>query len=106
VRVLDAVNVTPKLPEAAGVQERVPDVLLTFLVNVAPAVMAVPVAVSDVMAWPSRSTAEIVNELNWPKQNVCVIGAVTTGARSQEFPTRIDVDAEPVRTFAAVKVTP
>ena len=106
VRVLDAVNVAVKLPPAAGVQERVPDVLLTLLANVAPAVMAVPVAVREVIASPSGSTVVTVSDPGWPMQKVAVAGAVTTGARSQEFPTRIEVDAEPVRVFAAVKVTP
>ena len=57
LRVFTAVNVTPNVPDVAGVQENVPDVLLTFEVNVPPAVMAVPLAVSPVTASPSGSPA-------------------------------------------------
>lgn len=106
VSVFDAVNVARKLPEAAGVQERVPEVLPAPTVNVAPATKTVPVAVREVIASPSGSVAATVNDPGSPMQKVAVTGAVTTGARSQEFPTRIAVDAEPVREFCAVNVTP
>jgi len=57
----EAVNVAPKEPVPAGVQLSVPDVLPPPAVNVAPAVMAVPAAVSEVIACASGSFAETVN---------------------------------------------
>src|SRR6185436_12819285 len=70
---------------------------------VAPTVMAVPVAVSEVIAWPSGSFAETVNESATPTVPFCVAGAVTVGGRSTLF-TVIAVDAEPERAFVAVNV--
>ena len=103
-RAFVAVNVTPNEPAEAGVQDNVPLVLPAPAVNVAPAVMAVPAAVSEVIAWPSGSTAETVKLRGAPTVPFCDAGAVTTGARSTLF-TVIAVDAEPERAFVAVNVT-
>jgi len=87
-----------------GVQLRVPDVFEAFFVNVAPAVMAVPVAVRLVMASPSGSAAVTTTDSGEPSATVAVAGAVTTGARST-LVTVIAVVAEPERAFVAVNVT-
>ena len=73
-------------------------------VNVAPAVMAVPAAVSEVMASPSGSFAVTLTVSSEFSLTEAVAGAVTVGARSTLF-TVIAVDAEPERAFAAVNVT-
>ena len=75
-----------------------------FLVNVAPAVIAVPVAVRFVIASASGSEAVTVKESSTPSLTDWDAGAVTTGARSP-FEIVIAVVAEPVRAFAAVNVT-
>ena len=93
-RAFAAVNVTPNVPVAAGVQFNVPDVLPAPAVNVAPAVMAVPAAVSEVIACPSGSFAETVKLKSEFSLTEAVAGAVTVGARSTLF-TVIAVDAEP-----------
>ena len=98
-----AVNVTPKDPVAAGVQEKVPLVLPAPAVNDAPAVMAVPAAVSELIACASGSFAETVNVRSTQTEPFAVAGAVTTGARSTLF-TVIAVEAEPERAFVAVNV--
>ena len=99
----EAVNVAPKEPVEAGVQLNVPDVLPAPAVNVAPAVMAVPVAVSEAMASPSGSFAETVNVMSVLTLPFAVAGAVTVGALSTLF-TVIAVEAEPERAFVAVNV--
>ena len=100
-----AVNVTAKDPVDAGVQLNVPEVLPPPAVNVAPAVMAVPAAVSEVMAFASGSFADTVKVRSTLALVFAVGGAVTVGARSTLF-TVIDVEAEPERAFAAVNVAP
>ena len=102
-RAFAAVKVTAKDPVEAGVQLNVPDVLPPPAVNVAPAVMAVPAAVSEVIACASGSFAETVNDIAIPTDPFCVAGAVTVGALSTLF-TVIAVDAEPERAFVAVNV--
>ena len=102
-RAFEAVNVAPKEPAEAGVQLNVPDVLPPPAVNVAPAVMAVPAAVSEVMTSPSGSFAETVKLNATPTVPEAVAGAVTVGALSTLF-TVIAVDAEPERAFVAVNV--
>jgi hypothetical protein len=87
-----------------GVHERVPAVLEAFFANVAPAVMAVPVAVRFVIASASGSAAATVKESRTPSFTDWVAGAVTTGARST-FVTVIAVVAEPLSAFDAVNVT-
>ena len=104
-RAFVAVNVAPNEPVEAGVQLNVPDVLPAPAVNVAPAVMAVPEAVSDVMASPSASFAVTLTVRSEPSLTEAVAGAVTVGARSTLF-TVIAVDAEPERAFVAVNVAP
>jgi len=84
-----------------GVQLNVPDVLVPFAVNVAPAGSGA--AVSDVIVSPSGSTADTVNVIGEFEAPETEGGAVTTGARSV-FVTVIVVVAEPVRAFVAVKV--
>ena len=103
-KAFDAVNVTPNVPVVAGVKFSVPDVLPPPAVNVAPAVMAVPAAVNEVIVWPSGSFAETVKVRSTPTVPFAVAGAVTVGARSTLF-TVIAVDAEPERAFVAVNVT-
>ena len=87
-----------------GVQDNVPLVLPPPAVNVAPAVMAVPAAVSEVIAVPSGSFAETVKVRSEFSFTDAVAGAVTVGARSTLF-TVIAVDAEPDCVFVAVNVT-
>jgi len=105
-RAFAAVNVTAKLPACVnvGVQESVPLVLPAPAVNVAPPVMAVPAAVSEVIAWASGSFAETVKLKSEFSLTEAVAGAVTVGARSTLF-TVIAVDAEPDCVFVAVNVT-
>jgi hypothetical protein len=102
-RAFAAVNVAPNVPVVAGVQLSVPLVFPAPAVNVAPPVMAVPAAVSEVIAWPSGSFAETVKLKFTPTVPLAFAGAVTTGARSTLF-TVIAVDAEPERAFVAVNV--
>jgi len=102
-RAFAAVNVTPNEPDDAGVQLSVPLVFPAPAANVAPAVMAVPAAVSEVIALPSGSFAETVKLNGAPTVPFCVAGAVTVGARSTLF-TVIAVDAEPESAFVAVNV--
>jgi hypothetical protein len=66
--------------------------------------MAVPEAVSEVIAGPSASTAETVNERSEFSFTEAVAGAVTTGGLPA--PTVIAVEAEPESAFDAVNVTP
>jgi hypothetical protein len=87
-----------------GVQLSVPAVFEAFAANVAPAVMAVPVAVSEVIASPSGSEAVTLTVSSAPSAPVAVAGAVTTGARST-LVTVIAVVPEPERAFDAVNVT-
>jgi hypothetical protein len=87
-----------------GVQLNVPLVLPAPAANVAPAVMAVPVAVSEVIAGPSASDAETSTVRSEFSLTEAVAGAVTTGA--PPAPTVIAVEAEPERAFVAVNVTP
>ena len=79
-----AVNVAEKLPacENVGVHESVPAVFVPFAANVAPAVIAVPVAVSEVIAWASGSDAVTLTVRSEFSFTDAVAGAVTTGARS------------------------
>src|SRR6185436_16317964 len=104
-RAFVAVNVAAKLPACVnvGVQESVPVVLPAPAANVAPAVMAVPVAVSEVIAWASGSFAVTLTVRSEFSFTEAVAGAVTVGARSTLF-TVIAVDAEPERAFVAVNV--
>jgi hypothetical protein len=104
-RAFVAVNVAAKLPACVnvGVQESVPVVLPAPAANVAPAVMAVPVAVSEVIAWASGSFAVTLTVRSEPSFTEAVAGAVTVGARSTLF-TVIAVDAEPESAFVAVNV--
>src|SRR6185436_12567729 len=104
-RAFVAVNVAAKLPACVnvGVQESVPVVLPAPAANVAPAVMAVPEAVSEVIAWASASAAETLTVRSEFSFTDAVAGAVTVGARSTLF-TVIAVDAEPERAFVAVNV--
>jgi len=87
-----------------GVQVSVPLVLPAPAANVAPAVMAVPAAVSDAIAGPSASVAETVKLRSEFSFTEAVAGAVTTGA--PPAPTVIKVEAEPDKAFAAVNVAP
>ena len=87
-----------------GVQLRVPDVLPAPTVNVAPAVMTVPEAVSEVMASPSGSVAPTVKVRSAFSQAILVAGAVTMGARSGST-TLMLVVANPDSEFDAVNVT-
>jgi hypothetical protein len=87
-----------------GVQLNVPLVLPAPAANVAPAVMAVPEAVSEAMASPSGSAAVTLTVRSEFSFTEAVAGAETTGARSTLF-TVIAVDAEPESVFAAVNVT-
>jgi len=100
-----AVNVAEYVPacEKLGAQLNVPDVLPAPVVNVAPAVMAVPVAVSEEIAWPSGSAAVTFTVRSEPSLVEAVAGAMTTGNRSTWF-TVIAVDAEPESVFVAVNV--
>ena len=104
-RAFAAVNVTANGPLAAGVQLNVPEVLPPPAVNVAPAAMAEPAAVNEVIGSPSASFAETVKVRSDPTVPFADGGAVTTGARSTLL-TVIDVEAEPERAFAAVNVAP
>ncbi len=94
-RMFDAVKVTLKFPTCAqvGVQFSVPAVFEAFPVNVPPAAMADPVAVSVVMASPSGSAAVIAAERSELTVPETLTGAVTTGARATESPTVIVVVA-------------
>jgi hypothetical protein len=83
---------------------KVPEVLALPAVNVAPAEMAVPDAVNEVIASPSGSTAATVNVMVEPSTPDAVAGASTEGGRSHPLPTVIVVAAEPLRAFWAVKV--
>jgi hypothetical protein len=105
-RAFVAVNVTAKLPDCVnvGVQDNVPLVLPAPATNVAPAVMAVPEAVSEVIACPSGSAAETTKLSSVFSFTEAVAGAVTIGARSTLL-TVIAVDAEPESVFVAVNVT-
>src|SRR6185369_874887 len=105
-RAFVAVNVAAKLPACVkvGVQDNVPLVLPAPAANVAPAVTAVPVAVSEVIAWASGSFAVTLTVRSEFSFTEAVAGAVTVGARSTLL-TVIAVDAEPDRTFVAVNVT-
>ena len=87
-----------------GVQLKVPLVLPAPAANVAPAVMAVPEAVSEAIAGPSASDAETVKLRSEFSFTDAVAGAVTTGA--PPAPTVIAVEAEPERAFVAVNVAP
>ena len=78
---------------------------VAFDVKEAPAVIAVPDAVSDAIASPSGSAALTVNERATFSWKVAVAGAVTTGARSPPLSTVIWVVAEPASALIAVKVT-
>ena len=71
--------------------------------NVAPAVTAVPEAVSEVIASPSMSDAETVTVRSEFSFTEAVAGAATEGARSTLL-TVIAVDAEPDSVFVAVNV--
>ena len=81
----------------------VPLVVPAPAVNDAPAVMAVPVAVSEMIVSPSGSEADTVNVMSVFSLPLAVAGAVTTGARSTLF-TVIAVLADPLSAFAAVNV--
>ena len=85
-----------------GVHENVPDVLVAFAVNVAPAGSAE--AVRLVIASPSGSDAVTTKVISVFSAPVAVAGAVTTGARST-LVTVMTVVAEPESVFVAVKVT-
>ena len=87
-----------------GVQESVPLVFPAPAANVAPAVMAVPEAVSEEIAGPSASDAVTLTVRSEFSFTEAVAGAVTTGGLPAA--TEMDVDAEPERAFAAVNVTP
>jgi len=104
-RAFVAVNVAAKLPDCVkvGVQLNVPLVLPAPAANVAPAVTAVPVAVSEVMASASGSFAVTLTVRSEFSLTEAVAGAVTVGALSTLF-TVIAVDAEPDCVFDAVKV--
>src|SRR6185503_13962133 len=106
-RAFVAVNVAAKLPDCVnvGVQLNVPLVLPAPAANVAPAVMAVPVAVNEVMASASGSFAVTLTVRSEFTLTEAVAGAVTVGARSTLL-TVIAVDAEPERAFVAVNVAP
>jgi hypothetical protein len=104
----DAVNVTAKLPDCVkvGVQENVPLVFPAPAVNVAPAVTAVPVAVSEVSAGPSGSVAETVNVRSEFSFTEAVAGAVTAGDASVAASfTVMKVIALFVSVLVAVNVT-
>ena len=73
------------------------------MVNVAPG--GSPVAVREVIACPSRSTALTVNDMGMPTIPEAVVGAVTIGARSVRSVTVMKVVAVAVSEFQAVKVT-
>src|SRR5512138_1700945 len=105
-RAFVAVNVAAKEPACVnvGVHERVPLVLPAPAANVAPAVTAVPDAVSVVIASPSMSDAETVTVKSEFSFTEAVAGAVTVGALSTLL-TVIAVDAEPDCVFVAVNVT-
>src|SRR5688572_29895594 len=66
--------------------------------------MAVPAAVSEVIASPSGSEAVTVNVMSVPTCPEAVGGAVTTGAPSTLLTVMVVV-AVPVSAFAAVNVT-
>jgi hypothetical protein len=85
----------------------VPRVFDEFAVNEPPAVIAEPEAVRAVMVSPSGSEALTGNVTSVPGNPVLVAGAETMGARSTYTAsvTVIEVEAEPVRVFVAVKVT-
>jgi hypothetical protein len=104
-RAFAAVNVAAKLPACVnvGVQLKVPLVLPAPAANVAPAVTAVPVAVSEVMASASGSLAVTLTVRSEFSFTEAVAGAVTVGALSTLL-TVIAVDAEPERLFVAVNV--
>src|SRR6185503_5230381 len=85
-----------------GVQESVPLVFPAPAANVAPAVMAVPEAVSEEIAGPSASDAVTLTVRSEFSFTEAVAGAVTTGG----LPAATEMDAEPERAFAAVNVTP
>ena len=87
-----------------GVQVSVPLVFPAPAANDAPAVMAVPAAVSEVIAGPSASVAETVKLRSEFSFTEAVAGAVTTGGLPA--PTVIEVEAEPDKAFAAVNVAP
>ena len=87
-----------------GVQESVPLVFPAPAANVAPAVMAVPEAVSEAIAGPSASDAETVKLKSEFSFTDAVAGAVTIGGLPAA--TVIAVEAEPERAFEAVNVTP
>jgi hypothetical protein len=103
-RPLTAVNVTESEPAAAGVQVKVPEVFDALTVNVPPAVIADPDAVSEVIVPPSGSAAVTVNVRSCPIVPVTADGAVTTGGRSMWITVMLVV-AVPDRAFDAVNVT-
>jgi hypothetical protein len=98
-----ALNVTTNVPTwlNPGIHENVPDVLATFVVNVAPA--GSDEAVSEEMALPSGTLAKTVNVIRVPGSPEAVAGAVTTGV-PQALSTVMLVVADPVNAFDAVKV--
>jgi hypothetical protein len=87
-----------------GVHVSVPEVFPPPGVNVAPAVMADPEAVRDVMVSPSGSDAVTLTVSSDPSAPEAVAGAETVGARSV-LAMLIAVDADPESTLDAVKVT-
>ena len=105
LRAFDAVNVTLVVPDCvkSGVQLNVPEVFEALAVNVAPDGSGA--AVRLVIASPSLSTAETVNSISVFSSPEAVAGAVTAGGLSPAGKTVMTVVAEPVRAFAAVKVT-
>jgi hypothetical protein len=87
-----------------GVQLKVPEVFPPPGVNVAPAVMADPEAVRELIASPSGSDAVTFTVSSDPSAPDAVAGAETVGARSV-LAMLIAVDADPESTLDAVKVT-
>jgi hypothetical protein len=87
-----------------GVHVSVPEVFPPPGVNVAPAVMADPEAVRELMASPSGSDAVTLTVSSDPSAPLAVAGAETVGARSV-LAMVTAVVADPESTFEAVKVT-
>jgi hypothetical protein len=104
LRALLAVKVTVYVPACVndGVQSNVPDVFEASGVNSAPVGSGAPANV--VIASPSGSEADTMNEISVPSFPEAVAGAATTGARST-FVTVIAVEAVPLKALLAVNVT-
>jgi hypothetical protein len=100
-----AVKVTKYVPacDVVGDHWNVPEVFPAEALNVPPALIAVPAAVSDAIPPPKGATAVTVNVIELKVGFDTVAGAVTTGGTAHSQ-TVTPVAADPDSAFVAVKV--